>query len=342
MAKPITMQDIAKRAGVTKTTVSLALRGDARISAKTRERIEELARDMGYRPNPLVSSLMTQVQAGRGVSKGTQLALLGPPGNEAWAMASPYSYPRQIYDGLRERASELGYGVDIIEADPAHKSFDACVRVMRNRGLRGVILPPFQAPAHYFPAEFDCEGFSVVAIGYSQGIAGVHRVAHSQFRIAYRITQEVLARGHRRIGMHLSEEMNDRTGHKYPGGFLGALSEVPELRFSQENIFYAHDEPQRLLDWVKDLKLDALITQYPSDFHILKEAGYHMPKDLGFVLLSTSEGEHHMTGCYHDPFTLSAAAVDLVTAQLNRNETGKPRFPKTVLTPEVWVEGETL
>ncbi len=336
------MQDVADRAGVTKTTVSLALRNDRRISGKTRERIHALAEEMGYKPNPLVSSLMTQVQAGKGVSKGTQLALLAPPRNEDRARAGGFSYGQNVYAGIRKRAEQLGYGIDVIEPEEGRNSFEACVRVMRNRGIRGVILPPFQAPAREFPAEFDCEGFAVVAVGYSQAIEGVHRVAHSQFQIAYRLTREALCRGYRRIGLHVSPEMNDRTGHKYPGGFYAALNDIQGLAFSNRQVLIAHGNPAALIDWVRKRKLDAVLTQYPDDHQVLQDEGFAVPGDLGFGLLSTTHAEPSMTGCFHDPVTLAAAAVDLVTSQLNRNETGKPAFPKTVLTPEVWVEGETL
>ncbi len=336
------MQDIADRAGVTKTTVSLALRGDRRISSQTRERIEALAEEMGYRPNPLVSSLMTQVQSGKGVSKGTRLALLAPPGNEHWAIHSPYGYARAVYEGIRKRAEMLGYGVDIVEPEPGQTSFTSCVRVMQHRGLRGVILPPFQPPALEFDAEFDCEGFAVVAVGHSQNISGIHRVAHSLFQIAYDSTNRIVNKGYRRVGMHLSPEMNHRTGHKSPGGFMGALSEYPNMSFSEENLLYTHGEATPLLLWVKKLKLDAILTQYPSDYDILMDAGFGIPEDLGFVLLSSSEGEDFMTGTYHDPRTLAFAAVEFITAQLNRNETGKPASPKLVMTQGVWREGETL
>jgi LacI family transcriptional regulator len=342
MAKTITMQDIADRAGVTKTTVSLALRGDRRISGKARERIQKLAEEMGYRPNPLVASLMTQVQAGKGVSKGTRIALLAPPGNESRSQKSLHSYGWEVYEGIRKRAEQLGYGIDIIEPEVGRESFDSCVRVMHSRGIRGVVLPPFQPPARGFPAEFDCGGFAVVAVGYSQNIEGVHRVAHSQFRIAYGLTQQALARGYRRIGLHISPEMNERTGHKYPGGFFGALSDMADLPFSEKQVLFAHGDEDELVRWVGAQKLDAVLTQYPQDYHALLRMGFSIPDDLGFGLLSTTHAEPFMSGCFHDPKTLASAAVDLVTAQMNRNETGKPSFPKTVLTPEVWVEGETL
>ncbi|HEY3417383.1 MAG TPA: LacI family DNA-binding transcriptional regulator [Armatimonadota bacterium] len=53
----ITINDIAQRAGVTNTTVSLVLRGDARISAKTRQRVLQIAKELHYVPNSAARQL---------------------------------------------------------------------------------------------------------------------------------------------------------------------------------------------------------------------------------------------------------------------------------------------
>ncbi len=52
-----TMDDVARLAGVSKATVSRALRGDSRISPQTRERIWKVAREVGYKPDLSASSL---------------------------------------------------------------------------------------------------------------------------------------------------------------------------------------------------------------------------------------------------------------------------------------------
>jgi LacI family transcriptional regulator len=59
------MSDLAAAAGVSKMTVSLALRGHQKISPATRKRIQELAEKMGYRPNPLVQTLMANLRSTR-------------------------------------------------------------------------------------------------------------------------------------------------------------------------------------------------------------------------------------------------------------------------------------
>ena len=61
MPKPnVTMQEIADRLGVSLKSVSLAVNGTGRLSQKTRERILQAAREMGYRPNFAARSLVTR------------------------------------------------------------------------------------------------------------------------------------------------------------------------------------------------------------------------------------------------------------------------------------------
>src|SRR6266481_3320065 len=56
----ISIQDIARAAGVSHSTVSRALRDSPLISVDVREQIQRLAREMGYTPNAIAQSLQTQ------------------------------------------------------------------------------------------------------------------------------------------------------------------------------------------------------------------------------------------------------------------------------------------
>lgn len=56
----VTSYDVAQRAGVAQSTVSRCFQGEASISAETRARVEEAARALGYTPNALARSLITQ------------------------------------------------------------------------------------------------------------------------------------------------------------------------------------------------------------------------------------------------------------------------------------------
>lgn len=58
-AKPQNIQDLARIAGVSAATVSRALAGTGKISAKTRERIRELASELGFQPSTMARNLRT-------------------------------------------------------------------------------------------------------------------------------------------------------------------------------------------------------------------------------------------------------------------------------------------
>ncbi|MFD8781583.1 LacI family DNA-binding transcriptional regulator [Kitasatospora sp. NPDC059599] len=56
-SRPVTLLDVARAAGVSKSTASDALQGSGRVADATRERIRAVARDLGYRPNTAARSL---------------------------------------------------------------------------------------------------------------------------------------------------------------------------------------------------------------------------------------------------------------------------------------------
>lgn len=66
----VKINDVARRAGVSIATVSLALNGNAKVNAETRRRVEEAARELDYRPNPSAQRLASR--------KSRQIGLVVP------------------------------------------------------------------------------------------------------------------------------------------------------------------------------------------------------------------------------------------------------------------------
>ncbi len=56
---PVTLKDVALRAGVSRSAVSRTFTEGASVSPKTRAKVEHAARELGYHPNALASSLTT-------------------------------------------------------------------------------------------------------------------------------------------------------------------------------------------------------------------------------------------------------------------------------------------
>ena len=57
---PVTIYDVAKQAGVSKSTVSLVINNSSSVKSKTRQKVTDAIREMGYEPNQSARTLMTK------------------------------------------------------------------------------------------------------------------------------------------------------------------------------------------------------------------------------------------------------------------------------------------
>ncbi|MFG2334369.1 LacI family DNA-binding transcriptional regulator [Streptomyces sp. NPDC048604] len=107
-APRVRLVDVAREAGLSKTTVSAALNGTGRLSPEVRERARETARRMGYRPN----ATARQLRAGRARLIGY---VVGELADAPWAfLESPYF--ARLTGATAATALARGYAVVLLPA----------------------------------------------------------------------------------------------------------------------------------------------------------------------------------------------------------------------------------
>ena len=131
------MQQIANVAGVSKSAVSLALRNDPRIPESTRFRIQKIAEKMGYRRNPVVDSLMTQLRADRQPTFQANLGLINCSPTKDLKKNHTF---RRLREGVIRRAEQLGYGVEEFWLQQPDMRPERLKQIIETRGIRGLIL----------------------------------------------------------------------------------------------------------------------------------------------------------------------------------------------------------
>lgn len=92
--RPVTILDVARRAGVSKSSVSRAMRGSPHVSERRRAAVLKAAEELGYRPNFLARGMRTQTKM-----CGVLLSDLHNP------------FFAEVVDGIEERLNSSGYGV---------------------------------------------------------------------------------------------------------------------------------------------------------------------------------------------------------------------------------------
>lgn len=201
------MKHVAAAAGVSVMTVSLALRRDPSIPAATRRRVTDAAERIGYRPNPLVSALMAGLRGRHPRGRGAHLiAYVDSFGTRANAQqrASLQRYRR----GAAEAAERHGYRLQDFALGPDGLPPSRLERVLRARGIRGIVLAPF--PVTGSALTLDWSHFAAAAIGFSLARPGLHRAVNHQAQTAREAIQRLRQLGYRRIGLALSRHENDR------------------------------------------------------------------------------------------------------------------------------------
>ncbi len=130
------MAEVAKASGVSKNTVSLALRGSPRISETTRVRIEEVARAMGYRLNPTVAHLMAELRQNRSPGFQATLAIINAHESRD-AFTNHPTIPAYVA-GCRQRAQQIGYQLDEFWLHDPHLRAESLIRILQTRGIKGM------------------------------------------------------------------------------------------------------------------------------------------------------------------------------------------------------------
>ena len=173
----LTMDDVARELGISKTTVSRALSGKGRISPETVKKVQEYAAQHNFKPNAIAKGLSQ--------NKTFNLALTLPPDFGE----TEVSFFKECVGGICREAMEYDYDVVIAMLNRQ------MVRMLNNRKVDGVIMTRVlkddpmlkEALRHHLP---------VVVLGSGEE-NGVIYVDNDNFSGSREITDMLLKKGRR-------------------------------------------------------------------------------------------------------------------------------------------------
>jgi DNA-binding LacI/PurR family transcriptional regulator len=332
-AQNVTMRHVARAARVAVSTVSKALRNDPALPEKRCRSIQAIAARLGYRPHPLVATLMSQLHHRRRRVDPHSLAWidLWPEGEERGAAMKA----EPLLLGARERAEELGYGIEVYKAAGDGNSPERLRGLLAARGQWGLIIPPVPESARRFP--FELRGLAGVTIGTSLHEPVMHRASPNHFQGCALALERLRAKGFARVGLVLTPAMNERVDGKWLGAFL-ACQQLPPRSERVSALLAAVDDPVALARWLSRERPDAVLVAEEFDWLAASRLEEQRAAPPRAWLLQ--QGNHRDLGHLdYRPAQLGRVAVEMVVAQIHRNERGSPENPQTVLVDAVWVEG---
>lgn len=337
MNKPrILMKDVAKKAGVHQTTVSLALRNHPSLPKSTRERIQNLANEMGYRPDPALSALVAYRQATK--NQPTEQVI-------AWIinLQDPSRFEnnhihKNLVEGAKERAKELGYKLDLFWYGSEYKDCKSLNRVLKARGIQGVIFGAFDYRDE--PFELDWDHFSVMKINQVPRNLNFDAILCNQIEAVSLAIDDLQRVGAKRFGIALSEFEEVNKQFMFGAGFYANRRKINPENWIEPFYFshsadYSENVIPSVLEWAREQKLDAII----SNWNNIDEVAHTLTEDgnpCRFVPLDANERTREFGGINQDHRESGRRAIDMAVGQIKTFRRGLVSSPSTALiTPKL-------
>jgi LacI family transcriptional regulator len=280
---------------------------------------------------------MAQVRSGRITSRIGSIAHLTatyPLGD--W-QRMPFT--RQVIVGATERADQLGYRLEEFSLKQPGLSKKRLTTILQARGIRGILIGKQLQPLSHLRFEWD--GFAAASLGFGLQEPALHRVGADVvqgLRLAIRRLRRL---GYRRIGLAIDDDWDRRNQQLYSAAFLRYQHSLKATDRVALLIFPAAKRAM-VMRWYHRQRPQAVISHNDRVLNWLHRDGIAAPSAVGYVSLVHIDKAPTVSHIDPNPSLIGAAAIDSIVGQLQRNETGLPEHPQTILIPGQWRAGETV
>ncbi|WP_299144320.1 LacI family DNA-binding transcriptional regulator [uncultured Tateyamaria sp.] len=306
---PVTLRDVAERAGVSRSAVSRCFTPGASISDKTRAKVEKAAGDLGYSPNALASSLTTGRTKLVGVVSNN---FHNPVFLEFFDLVTRELQAR----GLRPLLVNLSD-----ETDPTQS-----MRMLQQYSVDAVIVASSTLPVSFATSYVEAGMRVVHSFGRLSDSPKIHVLGIDNVEAGRVAARELLRRGYRRVGF-LAGPLSATSTRDRHTGFAEELGRHPDVSLS---VSYA----EAYTFHAGRAEMARLLSMGPAEAYFcgddvlsigalsaIRDAGLSVPQDVGILGLNNME----MAGwelidltTIHNPVDeIARGSVDLVAAMLD-------------------------
>lgn len=314
-----TINDVARRAGVSTMTVSRVINNSSYVSQKTRERVEQAIAELGYVPNALARNLHFKQ------SRTIALVLAD--------ITNPFF--TTIARGVEDIASEQGYSVIFCNTDESQIEETRYINILLQNQIGGVLLVPASGGEASVTLLRE-RGIPVVVLDRRVREVYVDTVRCDSEQGAYELIQHLLGLGHRNIavlgGPQTVSTAIDRVAGYYralaDGGLDANAALVYYAHFTQESgyqmtqqVLASQPRPTALFATNNFIAIGA--------FGALREAGLRVPEDISVVafddLPPTLVIDPFLTVAAQPAYEMGQKAVELLLARLTDKTSAEPQ-----------------
>jgi len=272
----LTLEDIAKQAGVSRSTASRVVNDDPNVNESVRKRVQEVIISTGYHPHAAARSLASQ--------RSWMIGLVLPRSVSSF-FTDPY-FPR-LTQGVAQACNQQNYTLGFFLVDTKEDENRIFPRISRKGLLDGIVLQTPQMGDTLIDQLVESE-IPVVVAGRPFNPNGVSYIDVDNVTSAYLAVRHLIRLGYTRIGT-ITGRMNGTTGIDRKVGYQKAIHEhgwevdenlIAEGDFTEESGYFAL---QQLLPAYPDAIFAASDSMAIGAMRAARESGLNVPGNIAFV-----------------------------------------------------------
>jgi LacI family transcriptional regulator len=303
----LTLEDIAKQSGVSRSTVSRVVNNDPNVSDSVRSKVQEVIETTGYQPHAAARSL---------ASRRSRMIGLVLPQTVSSFFADPY-FPR-LTQGVAQACNQHNLTLGLFLIGSKEDEERLYPRVSRKGLLDGVIVQTADKGDKLIDRLIGSD-FPVVVAGRPFITRGVSYIDVDNIQAAYEAVKYLVDLGYQRIAT-ITGPLTHTPGVDRREGYLKAIADqgwvvderlIVQGDFTERSGYIAMQE---LLHMQPDAVFAASDTMAVGAIRAAREAGFRVPQDIAFIgfddLPASSAFDYKLTTVRQPIIQFGAKAVD--------------------------------
>lgn len=273
----ITIKDIAKKAQVSRTTVSRVLNDSGYVKEETRKKVMDVIKELNYTPSAIARSLST--------SKTNTIGIIVPEIN------NPFF--GEIIKGISQIADENNLNIILCNTDDKRDKELKALKLLKEQRIEGIIITPTYAEDH-FSSEYlntlEDIGIPVILLDGYVKYSEFSGIFIDHIKGAYDATMALINAGHQKIAIINGKKNYTITKDRFKG-YVKALNEN-NILIEDEYVFYgdfdyesSYEITKQILN-MKDRPSAIFVTSNMMILGTIKalyEKNINIPKDMAII-----------------------------------------------------------
>jgi len=318
---PLTLEDVARLSGVSRSTVSRVINHDPNVSESTRQKVQEVLDQIGFQPNLAAKGL---------VSGKTNIIGVVIPTSVVKIFSDPY-FP-QLLQGISASCNASGYSVMLWLSEPEYER-RMIAQILHNGLIEGVIIASVPIKDSIVNSLVESR-IPFLEVGRHPAL-DVSYLDVDNVQAARNAVMHLVHVGYKRIAT-ITGDLGQISGADRFQGYLNALHDaripfsqllVAEGDYSEES---GYKGMQRLIKQKPDAVFIASDMMVYGAMRALRETDLHVPEDIAIVgfddLSSSAKTDPPLTTVRQPISKMGNLAAEALIEMIETDSTEKKRI----------------